>query len=127
MGRSQELRRKVRDEVCDYATEYPESLDAHLTAAAVDWLLLGREGLSPEEQLSLVCQADKFVGRLVATNTSSVSLLSARASTTELVKIVTARVNHPASVETYLSRYAADFEAWAEQLREPPTLRDLNT
>jgi hypothetical protein len=120
MGTAQKLRHDVRMMVVGYARRHPQDFDAHMTAAAVIWLLGGRQGLSPGQQVTLVSNAHVAITSLAAQRPDSATLAAAVERSQALLDAATARLAVNTENAEVLAAAAPDFEAWAAEFASQP-------
>jgi hypothetical protein len=108
MGEAQKLRHTIRLELAAYAARHGNNFNAHMTSAAVQWLLGGRPGLTNADQAGLVTEAARVLGELQESRPNSPSLAHITGHMRDLQALVAARHE--------VATAAPDFELWAAEL-----------
>ena len=118
MGQVQQLRHAVREEVVAYAGRHPSDYDAHMTAAVVTWLLAGRPGMTHDQQLAHLHQAQQTITSLATRHPLSAALAFVQEHMRQLIATVSDRTQMDQDAR-FLALFAGDFDQWAAELRRP--------
>jgi hypothetical protein len=118
----EQLRRTITRQVATYAAEHPDDFNAHMTSAAVSWLLTDRPNVTHQGLIVMLQEAEVAISNVADLHQDDENLtqaqeniLNALSRASALADTTSTSRHHVVGPMDWVS-HQQDFESWSEQM-----------